>query len=117
MRLPTLAVLAQLVSLSAADFLIVNVVCTTSSCSYLDGKWTTDYGTNYVNGADGCQDPPYIPGMNTLCLDWKQARGHFFFDNQSKRCLHLDGYSQPSFCPPNQTCYQYYWNEVACTWR
>ena len=54
--------------------------------------------------------------MYELCLDWAHARAHFYFNNQGKRCLQLDSSSTPSFCPPNHSCWDYLWLEVACTW-
>jgi hypothetical protein len=116
MFLRTLALLAPLVSLAAADTLEVKVDCDVNACSYLDGAWHSAFGTHYVNGADGCHDPPYVPGLNNLCLDWAHGRAHFYFDNQGKRCLRLDRYDQPDFCAPNRNCFRYWWEEVACTW-
>jgi len=118
MRLPTLAVLAPLVSFAAADKLVVNVECNTIRCSYLDGRWHSAFGKYFVDGKDGCHDPPYVPGLNDLCLDWALGRGHFYFDGQRKRCLsHHGRYDQPDYvCPPNTNCFRWTWDEVACTW-
>ncbi len=117
MRLSALAVLAPLVTLAAADSMVVWTVCTTESCSNISGTWYTAYGHYYINGSDGCRDPPDVPGMNNICIDWAHARAHFYFDNQPKRCLTLSTYGQDPSCSNSfSTCFEGVWNEVACTW-
>ena len=116
MRLSTLAVLAPLAALAAADTMTVFVFCTIGSCNYMDGRWTTAFGTYYVDSRAGCHDPPYVPGLRELCTDWSHARAHFYFDNQPKRCLALQEWNNDPSCSGDSSCYVAVWNEVACTW-
>ncbi len=116
MRLSALAVLAPIFALAAADYMVINTVCTVSSCNNLDGSWHSAYGTNYVDGTGGCQDPPYVPGMYELCIDWSRNRAHFYFDGQGKRCLVQTEYAYDPNCPSNWSCYRSVWSEVGCSW-
>lgn len=117
MRLSTLFGLAGLAASAAADSMVVYVFCTIGSCNYMDGRWTTAFGTYYVDSRDGCKDPPDVPGLNNLCIDWSNMRGHFYFDNQAKRCLHMDTFEWDASCYTDQTsCYTSRWSEVPCTW-
>lgn len=114
-----LATLAALVSLAGADRLRLAIeVDLDYNYKYFDGRWDTAYGTYPVNPQDGCQDPPHVPGLNNLCLDWnpQHRRGHFYFDNQRKRCIKFTGFAFRGPCPPKRACWTWYMEEVPCTW-
>ncbi|KAK3899675.1 hypothetical protein C8A05DRAFT_17922 [Staphylotrichum tortipilum] len=114
MRLPTLAVLAPLVALAVADKLVVEVICL---CSYINGQWYTAYGNYWAIATDGCHGPDQtgVPGLQNYCLDFSRNRGHFYFQNQGKRCLDVVEFTQTSYTP-SQTTSRMVWDEVACTW-
>ena len=121
MRLPALAIFAPLVALVAADYMVVNTICLLGSgCTSQNGMWYSGYGTYPINANDGCRNPGEIPAMYSICVDWANPRGHFFFNGQPKRCLRKteDGeYWCPSPAPRLiPTCYRSVWSEVACTW-
>ncbi|KAK4104267.1 hypothetical protein N658DRAFT_249104 [Parathielavia hyrcaniae] len=120
MRLPTLSLLllSPLAHLAAADYLMVHAVCTATSCNYLDGRWHSAFGAHFVDPRGGCHDPPYVPGMTELCMDWPYGRGHFYFTGQAKRCLRIQSVSVDPSCGPSSQirCDDYRWDEVACTW-
>jgi hypothetical protein len=116
----TLTTLVALVSLAAAgDRLRVTIEEDLDrNYKYFNGTWRTAYGTHPVDPRDGCQDPPHIPGMNTLCLDYMEehSRGHFYFDRQRKRCIKFAGWNFRFPCPPKKACYTWYLDELPCTW-
>jgi hypothetical protein len=119
MRLSILAALAPLVSLAAADSMVVYVFCTTSSCNYMDGRWQSAFGEHFIDARGGCHDPPNVPGMNNICIDWAHNRAHFFFDGQGKRCLQHQEWNADNGCAGYESqCSSYtsIWREVACTW-
>ncbi|KAK4121105.1 hypothetical protein N657DRAFT_648475 [Parathielavia appendiculata] len=121
MRLSTLGlIIAPLVSLATADYLIVHAFCTTVDCNYLDGRWYSAFGAHFVDARGGCRDPPenQVPGMTELCMDWPRGRGHFYFSGQAKRCLSLTSITNDPSCGPiNQIrCDDYRFDEVTCTW-
>jgi len=114
-----LATLAALVSLAAADRLRVDIEeDLNGNFNYFNGRWDSGYGTYPVDPRDGCQDPPDVPGLNNLCLDWnaQHRRGHFYFDNQGKRCIKFTGVSWRDPCPAQKVCNTWYLEEVQCTW-
>ena len=118
MRLPTLAFLAPLVGLAAADKLVTTVICGVGiQCSYVNGWWTTAYGSYWAIGTDGCHgaDMTLVPGLENWCLDFAKARGHFYFHAQPKRCLQAKWYNQVYYSP-TETHFEMIWEEVACTW-
>ncbi len=117
MRLPTLAVLAPLIPLAAADKLVTTVICLPSLCSYINGWWYTGYGSYWALGTDGCHgaDQNGVPGLQDYCLDFSRSRGHFYFTNQPKRCLNVVSW-EPIENTPTQTTSLMTWEEVACTW-
>jgi hypothetical protein len=117
MRLPTLAVLAPLVALTVADKLVTTVICIPSSCSYINGWWYTAYGSYWAIGTDGCHgsDMTNVPGLNNWCLDFAHNRGHFYFQNQAKRCLQVTEFVQTEYTP-TQTTFRMTWDEIGCTW-
>jgi hypothetical protein len=110
MRFPILAALAPLFTLAAADYMNVKTSCGPWTCSS-SGVWHSAYGAYPIDANEGCRDPPDVPGMNSICMDWGSKRAHFFFDNQPKRCL-VKG---PDTSCGNWDCYSQ-WSEVACTW-
>ncbi|KAK3898276.1 hypothetical protein C8A05DRAFT_19109 [Staphylotrichum tortipilum] len=118
MRLPTLAVLAPLVGLAAADKLVTTVICMAGvQCSYINGWWTTGYGSYWATGTDGCHwaDMTTVPSLENWCLDFANNRGHFYFYGQGKRCLRVVSFTQTSYSP-SETQFAMVWEEVTCTW-
>jgi hypothetical protein len=113
MRLPTLAVLVSLAALAAADYMDVTTTCPTPFACASTGLWHTDFSSYYgIDANEGCRDPPGVPGLNSLCMDWENQRAHFFFDGQGKRCLKKG----PDYDCMNGNC-RSRWSEVACSWR
>ncbi|KAK4149870.1 hypothetical protein C8A00DRAFT_18496 [Chaetomidium leptoderma] len=115
MRLPTLAVLAPLVTLAVADYMEVNTFCNSFACTSHSGRWHSGYGTYSIDANEGCRDPPDVPGMYRICMDWKSGRGHFLFDRQAKRCLRKTE-DKPYRCDDPGWCTRSVWSEVACAW-
>jgi len=119
-----LATLAALVSLANADKLIVDVeVDLNNNHKFSNGRWVTAYDTHPVDPRAGCRDPPHVPGMNWLCLDWHpdRRRGHFYFDRQGKRCISFLGPRDSGFrwrepCPDKKACWTWHVAETQCTW-
>lgn len=118
MRLSILAVLAPLVARAAADSVIQEVYCYPTYCDYTNAQWDSAFGAYHVDMSDGCRNEySQVPGLNTLCVDWSHERAHFYFDNQGKRCLHLDTWFADTGCSNSQqSCYAASWSEVTCTW-
>jgi hypothetical protein len=120
MRLPTLvqtlAALASFATIASADSFEINVYSTTPDYPKW-GYWTTCCGSYYILARDGCQynNPDGttvgVPGMNTLCMDWTNLRGHFYFDGQGKRCI-----AQNSETHSPSGMITVIWFEVLCTW-
>ncbi|KAK4039563.1 hypothetical protein C8A01DRAFT_16471 [Parachaetomium inaequale] len=109
MRLPTLAVLASVVPIVAADYMLVLTSCLNGRCGS-QGWWTTVEDTYWVDANEGCRDPD-VPSMWSLCMDWGNQRGHFFFEGQPKRCIRKvsEGWAEYGMTSSN-------WDEVPCTW-
>jgi hypothetical protein len=83
------------------------------------GLWTTDYGGNFfMDAGEGCRNPSgWVPGMNTICWDWGNARGHFYFDGQGKRCIKEFAAVGTGGCGrQGEGCTAQRFNEVPCTW-
>ncbi|UKZ74919.1 hypothetical protein TrVFT333_002589 [Trichoderma virens FT-333] len=110
MRMQYLSALTALSSGVTADYLNVVTNCGVfGNCGSEKAVWYTDFGYNPVDANEGCRDPN-IPNMNTLCMDWGNRRGHFFFDGQGKRCIQeraVAEYGDFSFST---------WAEVVCSW-
>lgn len=110
MRLPIVTVLASFAPIVAADFMIVLTKCVIQPWCNSQGTWYTGYGAYTIDANEGCRDPVDVSSMNTLCMDWGNQRGHFFFDNQPKRCIRKTSEDLHSDIWLSR------WEEVACTW-
>lgn len=78
--------------------------------------WTSGYGHYDFNGNGGCGGRNAVPSMREYCLDWGAGRGHFFFDNQPKRCLSKwKEQSMPTGLVQTDV-YIWRWKEVPCSW-
>lgn len=113
MRLPTLAALAPLAALTAADYMDVTTTCNNVGNCYSTGTWYTDFAFYYgVDANEGCRDSSaVVPSLRSLCMDWGNQRAHFFFDGEGKRCLRKN----PDYQCILATCTGR-WKEIACTW-
>ncbi|KAK4124568.1 hypothetical protein N657DRAFT_644806 [Parathielavia appendiculata] len=89
-------------------------MCHPTSCDS-EGYWYTAFGSYRIDANEGCRDPPDVPSMNTICMDWGNKRGHFYFDGQAKRCIRMTS-DTPFGCGPGATCAFSNWDEVSCTW-
>ncbi|KAK3899492.1 hypothetical protein C8A05DRAFT_36893 [Staphylotrichum tortipilum] len=69
---------------------------------------------DYLDVDTGCSDRG-VPGMNRLCMDWGNKRGHFFFDGQGRRCIRK-GDDRPYSCNALKGCVKSTWGEVGCSW-
>ncbi len=117
MRLSALALLALFFpSFATADSMVVNVVCDPHSCDYSQGVWHSDYGIYNIVSSDGCRQPP-VPAMKWLCIDWKENRAHFYFEQQAKRCLGVVMLGAWEKCGAEGTsCFVSRWDEIGCSW-
>ncbi|KAH8168707.1 major facilitator superfamily protein [Sarocladium implicatum] len=97
--------------------LLVSIVemCFTAACSYV-GEFITDHGRWFTYGMrDGCHGGQGVPGLETICIDYRQARAHFKFSHQSnKRCMRGDWTRDD--CGVN-ACGTWWFHETPCTWR
>ncbi|KAK4039695.1 hypothetical protein C8A01DRAFT_36318 [Parachaetomium inaequale] len=119
MQLNTASLVAAALAFAAtasADSLIVHQYCLTLACNN-PGTWHSAYGDFFVDAGEGCRDPD-IPGMWSLCIDEGNARGHFYFDNQPKRCIKQtdNDFEKCSDDYQFATCSVIYYDEVPCTW-
>lgn len=112
--LPIGAVLS-LAAFAAADSMYVQEMCFTAACSYV-GEFITDHGRWFTYGMrDGCHGGQGVPGLETICIDYRQARAHFKFSHQSnKRCMRGDWTRDD--CGIN-ACGTWWFHETPCTWR
>ena len=109
-NLSTILVAALGTQMAQADYAIVMTKCALSCHSY--NAWVDAYGHyGSFNADEGCRDNPGPPGMTSICWDYGNGRGHFYYVNQPKRCfarawshgfVNTDALEQ--------------WNEVTCTW-
>jgi hypothetical protein len=101
---------------ASADRMIVHQYCLTLICNN-PATFITAYGEYNVDASDGCRDPD-VPGMWSLCVDERNARAHFYFDNQPKRCMVETGNDWQTCSDDFQwaTCSIIYYDEVPCTW-
>ncbi|KAH6869714.1 hypothetical protein BKA70DRAFT_1131620 [Coprinopsis sp. MPI-PUGE-AT-0042] len=97
-----------------ADHMTTYTGCPLIGACNSPGKFITAFGTWDVDANEGCRDPD-VPGMYQLCVDWGNNRGHFFFDNQAKRCLRQ--VSSTAYGCGGGTCWCGEWDEVGCSWR
>ncbi|KAK4124570.1 hypothetical protein N657DRAFT_644809 [Parathielavia appendiculata] len=109
MRLRTLAVLSCLASFATADYMIARTECF-ARCDSRASTWYTAYGSYWIDANEGCRDPPDVPAMNQICMDWGNQRGHFYFDGQSRRCIRKTSEWAEGTRAVSR------WDEVACTW-
>lgn len=70
------------------------------------------YGSFNANG--GCRPFPGPPGMQSICWDWTNKRGHFFYANQPKRCIRRTFAYVVGDESDGDALEQ--WDEVPCTW-
>ncbi|KFY64055.1 hypothetical protein V496_03488 [Pseudogymnoascus sp. VKM F-4515 (FW-2607)] len=103
---------------AAADRLMTTTSCPWTGRCNSSGEWISAFGTHWLDANEGCRDPPDVPGMTSICMDWGNGRGHFYFENQGKRCLKKTG---PDFdvgpCgDTTKQCSRQWWDEVAYTW-
>jgi hypothetical protein len=86
MRVDILGLIAVLVTTVAADAMVSYTMCL-GPCYSWRAIWYTSFGAFTVDASEGCRDPPDVPGMWSLCMDWGNSRGHFMMDGQPKRCI------------------------------
>lgn len=122
MHLPSLSLaILALANAAAADYAITTWRCPiptlASGACQGGGRWFTNSGVYTVNADDGCRGTS-IPYINQVCFDWKAGRGHFYAENQPKRCLRKGPDGPTDFCEgrPQYSCLTVTWSEVACTW-
>ncbi|EJT82231.1 hypothetical protein GGTG_02205 [Gaeumannomyces tritici R3-111a-1] len=60
---------------------------------------------------EGGRSMPKVLGLQILCMDWRNRRGHYDFSGQIKRCI------RESSSIPVDGGTSSEWNEVACSWR
>jgi hypothetical protein len=85
-------------------------------CDSSNALWHTAYGAFPINANEGCRDPD-VPGMTSICFDWGNGRGHFYFQGQGKRCFRKWSDLEVGLCWDELgRCSILRWNEVACTW-
>ncbi|PGH15255.1 hypothetical protein AJ80_05608 [Polytolypa hystricis UAMH7299] len=85
-------------------------------CGLYYSDWHTGFGVYRVNAHDGCRDTD-IPAMTSLCVDWDNSRGHFYFENQPRRCFTKT--STVRFTGDDCwgiECWRSEWYESPCTW-
>jgi hypothetical protein len=115
MRLPSIASLAVVALSTAVE---ADYVATVANLFGWRGIFVTGFGTHWVDASPGCRDPD-IPSMNNICFDYDNGRGHFYFDNQPKRCFKKFGsqanVEQCAFAGKSD-CYVTLFFESACTW-
>lgn len=100
----------------AADSMIVNNYCLTLICNRPDRSMTA-YGDFDVNAEEGCRSTG-VPGMVEFYMDWGNARMHFRFNGQSKRCMWETGndWEKRSDNYDWASCSTSYFTKVACDW-
>jgi hypothetical protein len=119
LQTPLLAGLA-LATGAAADRMLTTTSCPNiglGACNS-QGEWISAYGNFFLDANEGCRDPPDVPGMWSICMDWGNGRAHFFFDGQAKRCLKRTGadFDVGPCADTSRHCSRQWWEEVACTW-
>lgn len=74
--------------------------------------WVDAFGSyGLFDGNEGCRDNPGPPGMSSICFDWGNRRGHFFYVNQPKRCFKQIWTRDPESARAIAD-----WSETPCTW-
>lgn len=81
----------------------------------LKGAFFTGFGTLLVPATAGCHYDQ-VPGMPEFCMDWRENRAHFVFDNQPRRCLQRQYSRQDDWCQGDRHCTFVIFEEVPCTW-
>ncbi len=113
MRLKTITLsLMGLIASGAADDVTILTYCGGAVfCDSANSMWHTSFGQFPIDANEGCRDPPWVPYLNSICFDWGNQRGHFYYDNHPKRCLQ----QWTSNALTSQLSMQR-WKEVSCTW-
>jgi hypothetical protein len=108
--LTTILVAALGTHTALADYAVVMTKCAMSCHSYY--AWVDAFG-NYgsFDADEGCRNNPGPPGMQSICWDWGNKRGHFYYTNQPRRCMR-ELFSKTF----NGADALARWEEVACTW-
>jgi hypothetical protein len=120
MRTGILAVLVTLAATATADLMRVDTWCDPSHCDSSTARWTSGFGEYYLNANEGCRDPPNVPSMTQLCVDWGNKRAHFYFEGQPRRCMRMTAdYDWNAFANCHDLvmqCRRSEWTEVSCNW-
>lgn len=119
MQLQTLLLTGLALATSVtADRMKTSTKCPAEGGCDSQGEWISAFGTYPLDANEGCRDPPDVPGLLSICMDWGDGRAHFFFENQPKRCLKKTGadFDVGPCSGSFYTCSKQWWDEVACTW-
>ena len=110
--LPAILVAAVGTQTVLADYTIVGTKCGPFNNCHSYNVWVDAYGHyGTYNAEEGCRDNPGPPGMTSICWDYGNGRGHFYYVNQPKRCFTRTF----SYGVTNQDAFEQ-WNEVGCSW-
>ena len=119
MRLETLGLVGLLATSCAADNLAVWTSYdhkTGPSIGPPFGIFYTGYDSYQVTPLDTCGLEWAVPGMVEFCMDWDNARGHFRYKDQTKRCLSRQYVRTEILSDGVRDSNLQIWEEVACTW-
>lgn len=95
-----------------ADYTLIGTKCRSVGPCQSWNIWISDFGSyGMLNANDGCRNDPGPPGMQSICWDWGNGRGHFYYVNQSKRCMRRSF----SYGVGEGDAFEQ-WEEVGCTW-
>src|SRR4051812_12164110 len=92
MRLGLAAILSVALGTNTvlADYATIYTACPYSTC-YSEMVWVDGFeaSSGSYDGQGGCRDDPGPPGIQTLCLDDANLRGHYYYkaNPDGKRCL------------------------------
>jgi hypothetical protein len=94
----------------AADSFHIVTKCDNFHCNS-QGTWKSGFGySGHFDANDRCHSTG-PSGMSLFCMDWSNARGHFYLNGQGKRCM-ADAYTTEV----HAGTWLANWEEVACTW-
>ena len=113
-RAVVLTALSLYATTATADQFDIVTYCNGATCNS-QGVWASSFGySGHFNANEGCRSSPGPSGMLELCMDWGNARGHFYFIDQPKRCIARSFVTRTMDLP--QIWFDI-WDEVGCAWR